>query len=305
MKKSETDGAVSRSHDIQSILQTVKDLDNGIINHLAWKKKLHHTLVCQEPPDANNLAEDAHCKCKFGGWYHREGGHPELVEFPGFRKIGALHKAMHDAARSLLQLKVGQSAISTHDYNAFMDPAIALKAEIRNLQDALIKNVCSIDQLTGAWNRHWLYAKLAKEYERMIRKGDLCYICMVDLDHFKSINDAYGHGAGDEVLKATVRIFSSQLRKYDTIFRYGGEEFLICMPHTQADDVESILNRLRTALEQAAIPLSDGESVSVTASFGVALMLDGMSISDAIESADHALFVAKASGRNRVYLCGG
>ncbi len=290
--------------DFESVLQIVKDLDGAIINHLVWAKKLHHALVCEEPPEPNDLDEDAHTRCKLGRWYHAEHKYPELEEFPGFKKIGTLHKSMHDAARSLLDKKRHGRPIAPHDYDHFMDRTIALKAQIRYLQNSLMRDVCSVDQLTGAWNRLWMNSKLEREYERMVRTGDSCYLCMADIDHFKSINDAYGHNAGDEVLRTTVRLFAAQLRKYDTIFRYGGEEFLICMPHSQADRVESVLNRLRVKLEETRVALPGGDKVSVTASFGVAPLRREMTILDAVESADQALFVAKASGRNRVYMFG-
>ncbi|MCL4472240.1 MAG: diguanylate cyclase [Sulfuricella sp.] len=284
----------------QDGLRVLKDLDTGILNHMAWLKKLHRPLICDEPPEPADLAEDAHCRCKFGRWYYQNCNHPELRVAPVFQKIGELHKAMHDDARILLRRKMTGQKIRLDEYERFMDDAISFEWEVQSLQFEIVQRICVIDHLTGVWNRQSMQSKLAEEMERMNRTGNTCCLCMMDIDHFKTVNDIYGHPAGDQVLQASVQFISQRLRKYDSIFRYGGEEFLISLPNTQAEEAEIILNRLRSEFEQHAIHLQDGSTVRITASFGVAAMHTEMSIQDAIVMADHALLCAKSNGRNRV-----
>jgi diguanylate cyclase (GGDEF)-like protein len=128
---------------------------------------------------------------------------------------------------------------------------------------------------------------------------------MVDIDHFKRINDEYNHHTGDHVLQQFTIALSAGLRRYDSLARFGGEEFLITMPHTGLDKAMKILERLRTNLEAHPLPWKGGRSIAVTASFGLTEMTAGISIEEALERADHALLCAKATGRNRVCVWGG
>lgn len=282
-------------------MQMLRDLDTGIMNHLTWMKKLHRVLICEEEPEPFDSSEEAHCHCKFGRWYYQDNNFPGLRENPIFMKIGAHHKMMHDDARALLQAKAAGQKIKPGEYDKFMDNAIKFKWQVRCLQFEIVESVCTVDHLTGVGNRQSMMLKLTAEMERIARSEQPCCICMMDIDHFKAVNDNYGHLVGDQVLQASVQFISNCLRKYDSIFRYGGEEFLICLPETQLDDAELILNRIRVDLSEYSIPLQNGNSkVSITASFGVAAMTTEMSIQDAVTMADHALLGAKANGRNRV-----
>jgi diguanylate cyclase (GGDEF)-like protein len=123
---------------------------------------------------------------------------------------------------------------------------------------------------------------------------------ILDLDHFKQINDRYGHLAGDHALQAVVRFLTARIRKYDYVFRYGGEEFLLCLPNTALEDAEVLLDRMRQELASQPIDLGKGTTINITASFGVTEMLASEHHDFSIERADHALLCAKAKGRNRV-----
>lgn len=285
-----------------NMLQALEDLDRGIINHTNWLKQLHRTLICSDDaPRSEDIREDAHCHCDFGHWYYT-GSHAELDEMEQFITIGELHRKMHDSARTVLQKRQQGFPISTTDYNDFIDQSIDFKLMVRELQHELIQQICVIDHLTGAWNRQSMALRLGQERERVIRKKSQCTLCMMDIDHFKAINDKYGHTIGDQVLRKTVEICSSELRSYDSIFRYGGEEFLICMPEIMASDAEPIIDRLRQHIASTPFELDNGEHIEVTASFGITQLDRKKSLEDTIIEADHALFCAKSKGRNRTCL---
>lgn len=290
-------------HPLPDPMTIVSDLDTGVLNHLAWFKQAHRALVCNAETHADDLVEDAHCRCDFGRWYHREQGHAQWSETTAFKVIGELHQGMHDLARLLLQQKVAGQPIASSDYDRFMEQTVAFRLSIRHLQGQVMESLFLVDHLTGAWNRQGLYVRLAEEQERMVRSGEACCLCMMDLDHFKVVNDTHGHPAGDEVLRATAQLISNCLRKYDGLFRYAGEKFLIFMPRTQLDHAAGVLERLRAQLAAHSFGLSDGTTVSVTASFGVAPMRP-MEIQDVLESADYALLCAKSRGRNQVCVWG-
>jgi len=122
----------------------------------------------------------------------------------------------------------------------------------------------------------------------------------MDFDRFKQVNDERGHPAGDAVLRQAIRFVTSVLRKYDTIFRYGGEEFLLCLPGSPVREAAPVVERIRAGLERLPIRLPSGETMFVTASFGLAEMHPRRPVEEAIADADMALIRAKENGRNRV-----
>jgi diguanylate cyclase (GGDEF)-like protein len=157
------------------------------------------------------------------------------------------------------------------------------------------------DPLTGLANRRYWAEWLVREFERARRYGQPLSCSMVDIDHFKGVNDAYGHDAGDAVLTEIAQIMKRHVRPSDLLCRYGGEEFTILLPQTSLNGAAEHAERLRRALEQARIRKLDIE-VNVTASFGVASYPGpGVEASDELlRAADSAMYRAKARGRNTV-----
>lgn len=291
---------LTEADDTQDIFSSIRALDTGISNHEAWISHVHQTLICKNShSNLDDLCEDAHCRCKFGQWLY-SADTDSLKKHDTFESVIKKHKQMHSLARAILTKSQDRQIISENEYQDFTAQAMIFKLEVRNLQYTLMSQVCVIDHLTGAWNRYAMYARLNEEKDRQARRGNSCTICMMDIDYFKRINDNHGHTVGDKVLKTIIGFCRAGLRKYDAIFRYGGEEFLFCLPDTEADEARIIIERLCVNLEKHPIPLANEESLSVTASFGMACMKKDTSVEDTIQQADHALLFAKAQGRNRV-----
>lgn len=282
-----------------ALMPLLHELDAGVMNHVAWLKDLHRSMICHHPPNENDLKHDAHCHCKFGQWYYGKQI-PELLDNPRYLEIGAAHKIMHDHARALLKSQAEEKQILPDNYNDFMDMAIEFKLAISRLQSDIIQHVCSVDHLTGVLNRHAMLQTLQEEHERMVRKKGCSCICMMDIDFFKNINDKYGHQTGDKVLQLAVRYVVEALRKYDTVFRYGGEEFMICLPDISLAEAVQTIERVRDGLSKLAISVKDQDEIFITASFGVTNMDANDNLEDLIQKADHALLCAKLKGRNQV-----
>jgi diguanylate cyclase (GGDEF)-like protein len=123
---------------------------------------------------------------------------------------------------------------------------------------------------------------------------------MLDIDHFKTINDTYGHGVGDGVLQAVARTVTDSIRASDLLFRYGGEEFLVLLADTDEEGAAQLAERIRTALERCICLPGDGLTIRLTASLGVACLHREESKDALVQHADQALYRAKAGGRNRV-----
>lgn len=167
-------------------------------------------------------------------------------------------------------------------------------------KNALLERLSSTDDLTGLANRRQLEKALRFEFLRALRYGTPLCVVLADLDHFKEVNDRFGHAGGDRVLREVAEVFRSRLRATDTAGRYGGEEFLVVLG-SSASGARVLADRWRRDLERRAIVLEDGSRIRVTMSLGVAERSEGMQDAEAlVKAADRALYAAKAGGRNRV-----
>jgi len=164
-----------------------------------------------------------------------------------------------------------------------------------------LKGLSQTDTLTGLFNLRYFLAALETEMERARRTGLPTSLIMIDLDHFKRINDTYGHDSGNQALQWATKVFQKATRKIDILCRYGGEEFSIILPGTRLSHGMRMAERLRLAMEQAILEL-DGDRVALTASFGVYTYKgkEELSAEGFIKRADGFLLEAKARGRNRV-----
>jgi diguanylate cyclase (GGDEF)-like protein len=173
------------------------------------------------------------------------------------------------------------------------------------MQEALIKSreilahQATHDSLTGMLNRRAILDLLHKELERARRHGDALAVGMCDIDHFKQINDSYGHQTGDEVLMGLAGIMNESLRNYDSVGRLGGEEFLVITPMKAGTDCASLFERLCLRISQSRIPTRSGD-LSITVSIGAACADQNSKLDDMLEAADAALYRAKNGGRDRV-----
>jgi diguanylate cyclase (GGDEF)-like protein/PAS domain S-box-containing protein len=170
-------------------------------------------------------------------------------------------------------------------------------------EKSVLQELATRDPLTGIYNRRYLDAVLSRELARSKRERKQLAIMMLDLDHFKRVNDQYGHAAGDEVLKALAGLLKKGARESDLIFRYGGEEFVAVMPNMSADQALERVESWRKQLEKMSIVFADFE-ISITLSAGIAVFPDhGESPSQLLARADEMLYKSKQEGRNRITVC--
>jgi two-component system cell cycle response regulator len=241
----------------------------------------------------------------------------ELRSRPGSRHavicIAAAETARETAA---VALDLGASdllPLALSDDLAAQEAALRLSAQLRrkrrydrhrsNLADGL--RLAMIDPLTGLFNRRYAMPHLARMAERSEQTGRLFAVMVLDLDRFKSVNDTFGHAAGDTVLTEVARRLSANLRSMDLIARIGGEEFLVALPETTLEEAHGAAERLRAIIEHSPVELADGTRIMVTLSIGLALgggrAREG-SVDTLISLADRALLGCKAGGRNQVQL---
>lgn len=157
------------------------------------------------------------------------------------------------------------------------------------------------DVLTGLGNRRLLMERLKEETERATRTGRGYALAMLDVDHFKDVNDSHGHETGDRVLVEIASTVQAGLREYDVCGRWGGEEFLILLPDTQAEDALDVAENVRTTIRNIRVR-ADLEQISVTASIGISVYAQGESFSQTVNRADSAMLEAKRGGRDHSVL---
>ncbi|MCA8938497.1 MAG: GGDEF domain-containing protein, partial [Planctomycetes bacterium] len=175
------------------------------------------------------------------------------------------------------------------------------------LRESIHKQVIE-DALTGLYNRRYFHDKLEQEFRRAVRYGRELALLVLDIDHFKSINDSHGHAQGDVVLALLGNKLQQSFRELDTVARIGGEEFAIIMPETTLENAKLKAERLRQAIMTTTIELSASKMLSetnthmhITVSIGAATIASGIDGPEHLfQEADRALYIAKNSGRNRV-----
>lgn len=164
-----------------------------------------------------------------------------------------------------------------------------------------MQHIAALDPLTGAYNRRFGMARLLEEFNKSLRMTYPLGLIMFDIDHFKNVNDTYGHLVGDQVLKEVIRRTLTVIRKGDIVIRYGGEEFLIIMPAASKKHSYDVGERLRQMVEKTSIKV-DNKEIQLTISVGVSSFPEPNieNVQELIKSADDALYSAKNSGRNKV-----
>lgn len=275
-------------------------LELTLENHQQWAESLVAGILANEPPSEDNLVPGAHMLCNFGKWYYSQTHSTVLTEQPLFSTLEKKHRTLHDAARSLLLASEGSARAEA--YRSFSAASCDMSLHLNNLIQALLTSELTTDALTGVPNRRQMDEQLEEAiYAAVNVLGEPACLALADLDHFKRINDTYGHPVGDEVLKAFSQLLITSMRDTDRIYRYGGEEFLIFMNHVNLELAENILDRLREKISHYPLHV-DGQPgpLNVTVSFGIAQVAENESLRNLIRRADLALYQAKKNGRNRV-----
>lgn len=190
------------------------------------------------------------------------------------------------------------------DVEATDNGRINKTAILQNIVNDLNKLIVE-DSLTGLFNRRYFKRVMEAEIERNTREHCPLSLAILDVDHFKNINDTWGHDSGDEVLRALAMIMHRNVRQSDALIRIGGEEFAIVMPNVRHNRAEEIMERLRIDIENMIIPFNSHE-MSITASIGITVREPNqhITIDELYRQADQALYQAKDTGRNKVVING-
>lgn len=191
----------------------------------------------------------------------------------------------------VLSINPGNHEGIFHEWAKYLTPAVA-----KLLDNEILITMAFRDALTGLLNYRAFSDMLGAEWERARRYKTTFSLMMIDIDHFKRVNDEHGHQAGDMVLSSIAGRLQGRVRKSDLVFRYGGEEFMILLPQTGIYKADLLAERIRAVIEKMRFP----NGLSVTISVGISQYRDGLSADDLVKHVDRGLYLAKGRGRNRV-----
>ena len=287
----------SDEYEHRQIEQAIEVLDRAVENHTKWLQSVHESIICGEPVDKGTVADNAHQNCKLGMWYYKETSEV-FNHYTEFVELEEPHRIMHDAARDLLQKNLESPNLD--EYRAFIKKQQQVIHQLQLLKDKLVGSFHSFDSLTGAVNRDAFNLIALNEKARIHRENGCCCMVLIDIDHFKEVNDSYGHVTGDHALRAFAQMIKSFIRRSDTFCRFGGEEFVLLLTETKIEDASLLVDKIRQTIEETEFKISDTLSLNIRFSAGVSQCTPGDEIDDCLEDADKKLYKAKQAGRNQV-----
>ena len=277
--------------------QLTTSIADLIDQHIAWLGAWHRLAFYPEGARAK-LIENLPPPGTLTPVFRQDPALPE--DQPAFEKLATLYQELHEQARLVLINTPDSAFPSRKDYDSVTAKHQELMRALRRMERAFSIASSALDPLTGLRNRNGMLDDLTREYVRFMRMGAPFCLAVMDIDHFKKINDTYGHDAGDVTLAAVANHCSRSVRAYDDVYRLGGEEFLICLKEADLTQGMIVLERMRTTLEHIPVVLGDGQIIHVTASFGIAVVTKDQAVEETLRVADMALYRAKNDGRNRV-----
>ncbi|MGE3624553.1 MAG: diguanylate cyclase [Bdellovibrionales bacterium] len=277
---------------------TTGSLAKTVDDHIAWFIEWHRLAFIELSPRAGQ-AKKLGTPPSFSDWY-KNALNTLPQDQPAVDRLAVLHDQLHTLARLVLMKTPDGTPVGRKDYESVIVKYEELMQGLRRLERAFSVAASGIDLLTGLRSRVGLKEELEREYNRFLRTHKPFCIGVMDIDHFKSINDTHGHDSGDRVLAAVADHISRSMRAFDDAYRLGGEEFLLCIKEAELGDGFKVIERLRQSLERLPIILPNGHGIGITASFGLTVSHDDVAIDELIHRADQALYRAKNQGRNQV-----
>ena len=275
-------------------LSIIKNIEKAIEAHYDYLKKFFEA-VFDEKPFELPLSPD---ECRFTQYI---ANLESLRKGRLYNSILYYHKAFHLAVQRVFSIK----------NSSFIDLYASIK-EVERYSNRLLEDIYSLlvdllssvavhDPLTQVFNRNYLDYALEREINRSLRYNTHVCLIIIDIDNFKIINDTYGHIVGDEVLKNVAYVLKRFTRSTDVVIRYGGEEFLIILPHTDLEGAKTVAEKLRTYIKEHAINIGNIR-LNTTVSCGVVMVKNLHDPFEDIDRADRAMYMAKRLGKDRVYV---
>ena len=266
---------------------------------MSWTRRVLRCAVLRISPGEDVLDPLAHTLCRFGCWFGENRTLFELINTQRTRLLEGAHQAMHAAIRAICaDVLAGRSGLveNLEEFEQTQREVIRLMAEFKT---QIIVNSVQHDFLTGLPLRHEIENEFNTIRSTSSRDHLLFYVVMIDVDHFKKINDSYGHAIGDLALQHLANILKKTKRSSEPLFRFGGEEFLMLMRSESLDGVTHAIERFVETVRNSPISISPDCTVIMTITVGLSRVRHDDDLTSVIARADKALYDGKKAGRDR------
>jgi len=284
------------------VTEFVKGLDSAMESHMAWTRRILRCTVLRVDPGGDVLHDDAHTLCSFGKWFtaHRDAFDAQIPDVA--ERISQAHKAMHDAIRAICRRAwVGERGQEA-EIDAFEEAQAVLLRLLADVKTSVLTTTARLDPLTGLPMRYGIEYEFERCRQDALRRREQLVVVMLDIDHFKEVNDLHGHLAGDFALREFAAVLRAQVRRNEPLYRFGGEEFLVVLRTEAPGQIEAALHRLLEATRASEIILGSGQRLRLTATIGASLVHERDDFAAVVGRADAALYEGKRGGRNRFVL---
>lgn len=285
----------------QPIDKVIQDLDIAVQSHHDWIRRLlrYAVLGGNQPADMINL--NAHKICTFGQWLDSDGAALAQFDHKKREELSCAHQAMHDSVREIVKfIPAGKG--TEHLLNKLDENQENLLNLINEFKTQLVTIKNLNDPLTGLPLRQVLNHSFSQFKKRCKRNGKLFFIALIDVDHFKKVNDNFGHPVGDDALRHLVNTLLHSIREEESLFRFGGEEFLQLLEVRDEKEVIIAAQRSIETVRNTPMSLPDGKQLRLTITMGLARVGNEETMRSALERADAAMYEGKRAGRDRYVL---
>lgn len=280
-------------------------LDGAVEAHMNWTRRILRCAVLRTSPGEDVLDPGAHTLCQFGAWFTENRGHFEALDAPAARQVETVHRRMHDAIRALCNRIMDGLPGEHADLDTFEASQSELITLLAGFKTKILSQAVRYDPLTKLPLRYNIESDFLLYQKDARRNRTLLYVAMIDVDHFKSVNDTYGHLAGDRALCHLADTLKSSLRSDEPLYRYGGEEFLWLLKCKSPEEARQSAKRVLAAVGSTPVPINDSDILRLTITLGLARVGEHEALSSAVERADQAMYEGKRSGRNRFVFADG
>jgi diguanylate cyclase (GGDEF)-like protein len=282
----------------------IAELDAAVEAHMNWTRRILRCVVLRTSPGEDVLAPMAHTLCHFGGWFKTNRSLFETLDSEATLRIEGVHRAMHDAIRTICADVLAARPGQMGDLETFEQSQSELLGLLARFKTLILSNAVRHDPLTGLPLRYGIESDFTLCQKDARRTRNRLYIVMIDADHFKRINDRYGHPVGDVALRHLADVLRATLRASEPLYRFGGEEFLLLMQCKSDSAAEQTARRIVTTVRTTPVQVPNETSLTLTVTLGLAEVGQEEELASAVKRADAALYAGKQAGRDRYVMAG-
>ena len=277
----------------------ITELDAAVEAHMSWTRRVMRCAVLHTSPGEDVLSPSSHTLCRFGRWFTSKQSDFEKMSLQNTQRLIAVHQSMHDAIRSICANVLAGRPVQDAHLDVFEQTQTELIELLAEFKTQFLATAVRHDYLTGLPLRYGLGQEFIQLQKLCRRNKSLLYAAMIDADHFKRINDSYGHSVGDIALRHLADTIKRNIRPCEPLYRFGGEEFLLLMQTHSPEEAATAVNRLINVVRGAPVLIPQNKSLAMTITIGLCLAGQDEKLDSVIERADKALFEGKRAGRDR------